>query len=246
MNIIPAIDLKDGACVRLFQGDFNQVTEYSNNPTDVARLFSSYGFDYLHIVDLDGALQGESRNRDTILDIIRATNMSVQVGGGIRTEESLQSWFDTGVDRCVIGSVAVSEVDMVQHWLRKFSPDRLVLALDVQLDVGGTPMLATHGWTRSSGITLWDCVDGYLSAGVMHVLCTDVGRDGALAGPNLDLYREFVQRYPTLALQASGGVRDIDDLKLAAAAGAAGTVTGRALLDGRISRQEIATFLQNA
>lgn len=246
MNIIPAIDLHNGSCVRLYQGNFAAATTYSDQPADVARRFSDLGFSWLHVVDLDGARDGAQSNQDSIRAIAQAADMSIQLGGGIRDRATLEQWYAAGVDRCVLGSVAVTEPDRVRGWLDEFSGERIVLALDVRIDDGGVPWLATHGWARTSDVTLWDCLDRFSGSGLEHVLCTDVGRDGALCGPNLELYSEFVQRYPALSLQASGGVRHIEDLASAAQTGAAAAITGRALLDGRISRQEIASFRQNA
>ncbi len=246
MNIIPAIDLHEGCCVRLYQGDFAHATNYSNNPPDQAQQFSRLGLSQLHVVDLDGARDGSQKNQDSIHAICQATDMSIQLGGGIRDRATLELWFAAGADRCVLGSVAVTDPDLVKTWLEEFSSEQIVLALDVRIDDNGIPRLATDGWVHTSDMPLWDCLDNYCGHGLKHVLCTDIGRDGALSGPNLALYSEFVQRYPTLNLQASGGVRDIEDLALAAQTGAAAAITGRALLDGRISPQEIASFQQSA
>jgi phosphoribosylformimino-5-aminoimidazole carboxamide ribotide isomerase len=246
MNIIPAIDLHNGSCVRLYQGDFAQATTYSDDPAELARRFAGFGFSQLHVVDLDGAREGSQRNQDCVHAISRASDMSIQLGGGIRERATLERWFAAGVARCVLGSVAVTDPDRVKEWLDEFSSEQIVLALDVRIDDNGLPLLATHGWVQTSDLSLWDCLDDYAGYGLRHVLCTDVGRDGALCGPNLELYRELVERYPAISLQASGGVRNIEDLALAAQTGAAGAITGRALLDGRISPQEIASFQQNA
>ncbi len=246
MIIIPAIDLKAGQCVRLFQGNFGDVTEYSDDPAALAQEFADMGFRYIHVVDLDGAKAGSQQNQESIRAICAATSMSVQLGGGIRQVETLKQWFGNGVERCVIGSLAVTDRDAVSGWLGDYSPDRLVLALDVRIDANGVPLLATHGWTQTSATVLWECIEHYVSVGLTHVLCTDVSRDGALAGPNLDLYVEFARRYPDVRLQASGGVRDIKDLEATARTGASAAISGRALLDGRISPMEIASFRQNA
>jgi phosphoribosylformimino-5-aminoimidazole carboxamide ribotide isomerase len=154
----------------------------------------------------------------------------------------LRSWLDAGVSRCVIGSVAVTDAESVKQWFGKFGPDNIVLALDVRLNDDGSPLLSTHGWTRASCSTLWQCVDDFISVGLKHVLCTDISRDGAMSGPNADLYRDFVQRYPGIQLQASGGVRNMDDLQRLRDIGAAAAITGRALLDGKITKEEIESF----
>lgn len=245
MKIIPAIDLKDGKCVRLFQGDFEQTTEYSSNPAAIGERFSAMEVDDLHIVDLDGARTGAQQNHKIVAEIARQSGLAVQLGGGIRTRDDVEAWLSNGVARCVVGSVAVNEPQTVANWFREFGADAIVLALDVKLDPDGMPWLTTQGWTEESGVTLWDCIDAYADGGVKHVLCTDVARDGAMTGPNFALYVEILNRYPTLELQASGGVRSIDDLELLRELGLPAAITGRALLDGEITETEIATFRQS-
>ena len=246
MKVIPAIDLKDGSCVRLYQGEFDRKTEYSKDPVGVGRRFESLGFGDLHIVDLDGAQSGQQDNDDIVRALRDATNFTIQLGGGIRDRATVDTWFDAGVDRCVVGSIAVTDPNRVRSWLRRFGPDRIVLALDIRLRDDSMPMLATHGWTQESEHSLWDVVDDYQQVGLGHVLCTDISRDGAMTGPSVELYTRFMERYPGIALQASGGVRDIRDLETLRAAGASAAITGRALLDGRISREDIASFLHAA
>ena len=243
MKVIPAIDLRGGRCVRLLHGDFDRETHYSDAPADVARNFSGMGFDYLHVVDLDGARDGSQKNAASVVEIA-ATPMTIQIGGGVREASTVSRWLAAGAARVVVGSLAVTEPDTVKAWLREFSPDRIVLALDVKL-VDGTPLLATHGWTQTSDLDLYACIDTYLDVGLHHVLCTDVSRDGALSGPNVELYGEIKARYPSIELQASGGVSGIQDLDALAGAGADSAITGRALLDGRITAEEIASFRQN-
>jgi phosphoribosylformimino-5-aminoimidazole carboxamide ribotide isomerase len=246
VKIIPAIDLKGGRCVRLYQGAFDRETRYSDDPQAVATGFEEMGFRNLHLVDLDGALSGKQHHEVLVRAIARSTRLDVQLGGGIRDRGSVQAWLDAGVTRCVIGSIAIDEPATVVAWMDEFGADRIVLALDVRLNDLGLPLLASHGWTRTTGISLWDYVDEIRSRGLRHVLCTDVGRDGAMAGPNLDLYRDFRARYPDIRLQASGGVRHMDDLYTLRSLGADSAITGKALLDGKITRQEIESFLQSA
>jgi phosphoribosylformimino-5-aminoimidazole carboxamide ribotide isomerase len=246
MKIIPAIDLRNGSCVRLYQGEFDKQTEYSKDPIAVARRFESLGFDYLHMVDLDGAQTGAQQNEAVVRQVGEKTGFTVQLGGGIRDETSVEAWLSAGVARCVVGSVAVRNPGVVKQWMAKFDPDRIVLALDVRLGADGTPTVATHGWTEDSGLSLWDVVDDYRDAGLCTVLCTDISRDGAMAGPSVDLYRDFIARYPDVSLQASGGVRNIRDLETLRAIGAGAAITGRALLDGQITREEISSFLRAA
>ncbi len=212
MKIIPAIDLKDGNCVRLFKGDFDQTTEYSRDPAAIGRRFSALAVDDLHIVDLDGARSGTQQNAKIVAEIAGETGLDVQLGGGIRSREDVARWLDSGVTRCVVGSVAINEPERVRSWIAELGGDAIVLALDIKLDATGTPFLTTHGWTKDSALSLWDCLDSYSDAGALHVLCTDVSRDGAMSGPNFALYAEILQRYHSPQLQASGRVRGIDDL----------------------------------
>lgn len=242
MRIIPAIDLKDGKCVRLLKGDFDKTTEYSANPAEIGTRFSALDVEDLHIVDLDGARTGTQCNHGIVSEIARATGLEVQLGGGIRSREDVAAWLSNGVTRCVIGSVAIKEPKTVSAWLKEFGSDAIVLALDVKLDSNGIPMLTTQGWTEDSDSSLWECLDSYQDAGVRHVLCTDVARDGAMSGPNFQLYVEILLRYPELQLQASGGVRNIDDLELLREIGTPAAITGRALLDGVITESEVASF----
>lgn len=246
MRLIPAIDLRAGRCVRLFQGDFERQTEYSDDPVGMARRFSELNVRDLHVVDLDGAQSGEQMNRAIVTAIARETPLAVQLGGGIRDAGTIGAWLDSGVARCVVGSVAVTAPGELRRWLEEFGPDRLVLALDVRIDGEGTPWLTTHGWTKTSSTTLWDALDDFSDAGIRHVLCTDVSRDGAMTGPNVELYRDVLARYPGLLLQASGGVRNAGDLHALSDAGLPAAISGRALLDGAITADEVASFPQDA
>lgn len=246
MRVFPAIDLRNGCCVRLYKGEYGQETIYSERPADVARKFEDLGFKDLHIVDLDGARDGRQLNARVVRDIASATRLSIQLGGGIRDAGTIRQWLDNGVDRCVIGSKAIDEPQDVAAWLKEFGPERMVLALDVRIRDNGLPMLASHGWTVDTELSLWDCVSSYQPCGLTHVLCTDINRDGAMNGPNLGLYRDFIERFPHVCLQASGGVRSAEDLHELASIGVHSAITGRALLDGRIREEEIRSFLPAA
>jgi len=246
MKIIPAIDLKDGNCVRLFKGDFEKTTHYSSNPAEIGRRFSQLVVSDLHIVDLDGARTGNQQNRDIVAAIAAETNLDVQLGGGIRSCDDVEKWREVGVARCVVGSVAIREPKVVCRWLDTFGSDAIVLALDINLSADGVPILTTHGWTKDADVSLWQCLDTYMDRGVRHVLCTDVARDGAMTGPNFALYEDILARYPGLELQASGGVRHYSDLEQLRNIGVPAAITGRALLDGEITADEVASFRQNA
>jgi phosphoribosylformimino-5-aminoimidazole carboxamide ribotide isomerase len=245
MDLIPAIDLRDGRCVRLFKGDFEQETRYAVDPIELAREYGALGARWLHVVDLDGAKRGEPVNLPLILRMQEAAGVAVQLGGGIRTRASLEQALGVA-ERAVIGSLAVSDPDLVAAWLTELGPERLTLALDVRLAGDGTPLLATHGWTKASTLTLAAAIERFSTAGLRHVLCTDIERDGALTGPNVELYRTCAARWPAIAFQASGGVRDAADLAALGAAGVAATVSGKALLEGRLKPEEIRPFLRGA
>lgn len=246
MNIVPAIDIRGGNCVRLLQGNFGCESFYDDDPARLAREYAEIGFRQLHVVDLDGARVGRQENRELVMRIAADSAIAVQLGGGVRDGDTIEDWLEAGVSRCVVGSVAVEQRDRVQDWLAYFGPDRILPALDVRLDDTGTPRLATRGWTQTTDLCLWRCVDDYAASGLTDVLCTDINCDGTLQGPNFSLYEEFVTRYPGIRLQASGGVRHIQDLRALRELGADSAITGRALLDGRISRAEVTSFLHDA
>jgi phosphoribosylformimino-5-aminoimidazole carboxamide ribotide isomerase len=247
MLLIPAIDLRGGQCVRLLQGRFDAETVYAQDPLTVLEQYLALGARRIHVVDLDGARDGSLGNRAAIRRIAdRAGRDAIQVGGGVRTRQVAEELFALGVARVVVGSVAVTQPDEVASWIHEFGPERVVLAFDVRLDEAGTPRLATHGWERQTQTSLWDAVERYLPFGLRHVLCTDVAKDGALSGPNVDLYQQCVHRFPGVAWQASGGVSAATDLHALAATGAAAVISGRALLEGRLTPEELKPFLPAA
>jgi phosphoribosylformimino-5-aminoimidazole carboxamide ribotide isomerase len=246
MELIPAIDLKDGRCVRLFKGDFAAETVYSNEPAEILARYRALGARRIHVVDLDGAKDGTQANRDAIVGFARDSTLKLQVGGGLRSLDRVRALLDSGVERAVIGSVAINSPDEVISWLEQIDPSRIVLALDVRLDIADVPMLTTHGWQQTSGVVLWTAVERFLRSGLTHVLCTDVSRDGALTGPNCELYAEAVRRFPELQWQASGGVATARDLAALRDCGVAAVISGKALLENKISPQELRPFLPNA
>ena len=246
MRLIPAIDLQGGKCVRLLKGDFEQTTEYGDDPAAIAREFAKLQTEDLHIVDLDGARSGTQDNHAIIASIAAESDLAIQVGGGNRNRETVERWLANGVSRCVVGSLAITEPDTVKAWLVKFGADRIVLALDVNIGDDGVPTITTHGWTKPSATTVFECIEDFLAIGLRHVLCTDVSRDGAMAGPNLGLYTDIMKQFPSLQLQASGGVRDLGDLEALRLHGIPAAISGRALLDGKITAAEVVSFQQNA
>ena len=250
MELIPAIDLRGGQVVRLLHGDFAAETQYAVTPDTLYTRYADWGAATLHVVDLDGARDGTSGNLGLIESLAAGGRMKLQVGGGIRNEAALQGLLALGVNRVVLGSLAVTAPATVEQWLRTYGAAHITLALDIRLDGelanGGTPWITTHGWKENSTLSLWDALARFEQAGLQHVLCTDVARDGALAGPNLELYAEAVRRFPGIAWQASGGVRHVADLEALRTVGVAGTVSGKALLEGRMTREELQPFLPAA
>lgn len=246
MEIIPAIDLLGGRCVRLYQGDFDQVSRYDLDPVELARQYRSAGLRRLHVVDLDGARTGSPQNMPAIRGLVTDTGLAVQAGGGIRSVERARELLAAGADRVVVGSVAAEDPDTALGWLEEVGAERFVLAFDVRLPEDGDPVVLTRGWVRDSGVTLWELTERYLAAGGRHFLCTDIARDGTLAGPNVALYAECARRYPEAGFIASGGVASTGDLEALRDTGVAAVVTGKALLDGRITLEEIRSFSRAA
>ncbi len=244
MELLPAIDIRNGRCVRLLRGDFEKVTLYEVDPVELAKKYFNLGANWLHVVDLDGAQIGSPKNLSTIKMISNIAGLKVQLGGGIRSTSHVTEALNY-VDRVVIGSLALLKPMLVKKWLKDLDSDRFCLALDINLDTDGTPYVATHGWTKNSDHTLWALLESYSETSLKHVLCTDVARDGALLGPNVTLYRECVDRYPHIDFQASGGVRDVDDLHMLKKTGVAYAISGKALLEQRFSKEEMSLFLLN-
>lgn len=232
MQIIPAIDLLDGACVRLKHGDFQQCKNYDADPVELAGEYAAEGARWLHVVDLAASRDGARADIKPLLRLLQKTSQWVQTGGGVRDESDLQLRLDHGADRVVIGSICVTQAERFVGWLDKFSPEKVVAALDVKIDDSGVPWPRIHGWTQGSAHSLWQLLDYLKDKGLKHLLCTDIARDGTMTGPNLDLYREIVSRYPDLSVQASGGVSELMDLEQLAQTGVDAAITGKALLEG--------------
>ncbi|CUS48579.1 MAG: phosphoribosylformimino-5-aminoimidazole carboxamide ribotide isomerase HisA [Idiomarinaceae bacterium HL-53] len=243
--LIPALDLIKGEVVRLHQGNFAEQTTYHSDAVAVALQYRDAGAEYIHLVDLDGAKDPRERQVSLLQEITQKTGLPVQTGGGIRTEEDVERLLAAGVKRVVIGSLAVTEPDTVTQWLRKFGGETIVLALDINIDASGNKWLATHGWQQQSTVTLEDCVQNYLPAGLQHVLCTDISRDGTLAGSNVALYTELKKAYPSITWQASGGVATLADLEALKIANCDSVILGKALLTGQFTLAEALACWQN-
>ncbi len=244
MHVIPAIDLLGGRIVRLLHGDYDKVTHYDLDPLSLAKQYEKSGAKLLHIVDLDGARSGSGENTAVIETIASTTGLTVQTGGGVRTEQDLMQRLSLGVDRVVIGSLAVKSTETVKDWLMRYGSSAIVLALDVRIENGEPPMLAVHGWQEQTRVSLWDLLALYGDA-VSHVLCTDISRDGAMSGPNVRLYQECVQRFPGVRFQASGGVRHKADADALAASAVDGMITGKALLEKTLLIDELTAYLSD-
>jgi len=237
-ELFPAIDVRDGRVVRLHQGDYERETRYAPSPTELASQYASAGAKWLHLVDLDAAREGGYTLRPLVRDLVANTGLSVQTGGGVRSEDDVALILDAGAQRVVVGSLAVREPERVLRWIACFGADRITVALDARQDESGAWRLPTAGWTQDSDVDFETLVRQFADGGVRHLLCTDIARDGMLAGPNLSLYRHLATVAPELRVQASGGVRDIDDIESARQAGCAGAVLGKALIEGRFALDE--------
>ncbi|HEY4301352.1 MAG TPA: 1-(5-phosphoribosyl)-5-[(5-phosphoribosylamino)methylideneamino]imidazole-4-carboxamide isomerase [Candidatus Didemnitutus sp.] len=241
MIVYPAIDLRGGRVVRLTEGRFDQETTYGDNPLATARSFATDGAIWMHLVDLDGARDPANRQTALVERLAHESGLLVQTGGGIRDESQVAALLAAGAQRVIVGSVAAREPDRVRDWLRRFGGGRIVLAPDVRIGADGTARVAAAGWQEETALTLDDFLGLYLEAGLVHVLCTDIGRDGKLTGTNVGLYADLVRRFPALQIQASGGVASLEDLRAARAAGAAGAVVGRALYERKFTLTEALT-----
>ncbi|HTU65413.1 MAG TPA: HisA/HisF-related TIM barrel protein [Steroidobacteraceae bacterium] len=246
MILIPSIDLRNGRCVRLLKGNFDQETRYDLEPHELLLRYRSLGASWLHVVDLDGAKDGKLANRSVIVRLASSRALKIQVGGGVRSTAVVDDLLRNGIDRVIVGSAAVEAPAEVQGWLKKYGPEKIGLAFDIRHDAGGVPRVLTRGWTKETKLSLWEAIDSYLPYGLKHVLCTDAELDGALAGPAVKLYEDGVKRYPQIAWQASGGVRSAADLAALAAIGSAAAISGKALLDELIKPSELLPFLPNA
>lgn len=233
MNVIPAIDLREGRIVRLRQGDFAQTRRFDLDPLDVALSYRAAGADRLHVVDLDGAREARPTQLATIAALV-TSGLAVQAGGGVRRHADVTALFDAGIARVVVGSSAVRNPDLAANWLHEFGPQRIVLALDLRCGADGAWRPATDAWRHDSETSPDAILDRLADAGLRHVLCTDIARDGMAAGPNCALYAELVGRWPQFEWIASGGVRDERDLAALHLSGVAACVAGTALLDGTL------------
>ncbi|KJF90332.1 1-(5-phosphoribosyl)-5-[(5-phosphoribosylamino)methylideneamino]imidazole-4-carboxamide isomerase [Photobacterium leiognathi] len=243
--IIPALDLIEGQVVRLFQGDYGQVTEYKVDPAEQFNLYHQAGANWLHLVDLTGAKDTQARQLFLIEKLLKSTPANVQIGGGVRTEQDVADLLSAGAKRVVIGSTAVKQPEMVKGWMEKYGAEHIVLALDINIDDDGNRIVAVSGWQEDSGVTIEALLDDFLKVGLKHVLCTDISRDGTLAGSNVELYVDLCRQYPQVQFQSSGGIGSLDDISALKGSGVAGVIVGRALLDGKFTAKQAFTCWNN-
>lgn len=235
MRIIPAIDLIDGKCVRLTQGDYAQKKVYNENPLDVAKSFEDQGLQYLHLVDLDGAKAGKVTNWKVVESITTHTKLVVDFGGGIKTDDEIRKLFERGIQQVNLGSIAVKEPEKVIQWIDEFGSDKIILSADVKNNT-----IAISGWQESSSINIRNFLRDYIENGIEYVTCTDISTDGMLTGPNIELYKTLILSFPQLHLVASGGVGTMEDLQELKRIGVDGVIVGKAIYEGRVKLEELA------
>ena len=234
IELIPAIDIIDGKCVRLTKGDYNQKTVYNDSPADVARQFEEMGFKRLHVVDLDGAKSKHIVNDHVLKAITDATNLKVDFGGGLKTDDDLKKAFEAGASMVTIGSIAVTKPELFLSWLEEYGADKLILGADVR-----NGKISINGWKEDSTEELLPFLKQYVDHGVKNVLCTEISKDGTLQGPAIELYRQIMDAYPTLHLIASGGVGSTDDIRNLNESGIPAVVFGKAFYEGKINIEEL-------
>lgn len=234
IELIPAIDIIEGQCVRLTKGDYDQKTVYRDSPAEVAKEFEKIGFKRLHVVDLDGAKSKHIVNSEVLRRITTDTQLIVDFGGGIKTDEDIEKAFTAGASMVTIGSIAVTNPDLFMGWLEKYGAERIILGADVRHG-----KVSINGWKEDSSEDLLPFLKKYVDAGVKNVLCTEISKDGTLTGPAIELYQSMMTAYPELHLIASGGVSSIDDIKALEAAGIPAVVFGKAIYEGKINLNEL-------
>lgn len=238
IELIPAIDIIDGKCVRLSQGDYASKKVYNENPVEVAREFEEHGIRRLHVVDLDGAASNHVVNYRTLERIASHTSLIIDFGGGVKSDEDLIIAFENGAQMVTGGSIAVKDPELFSSWLEKFGNEKIILGADAK-----DRKIAVNGWKDESTCDLFPFLEGYIKKGITKVICTDISCDGMLQGPSVELYKDILTRFPDLHLIASGGVSCADDIRILEETGVPGVIFGKALYEGRISFKELESFL---
>jgi phosphoribosylformimino-5-aminoimidazole carboxamide ribotide isomerase len=234
MEIIPAIDIIEGKCVRLTQGDYSQKKVYNENPLEVAKEFEDAGLKRLHLVDLDGAKASQVKNWKVLEVIAAKTSLVIDFGGGVKTEKDVQIIFESGGTMVTIGSMAVKDEETFVNWLKKYGAEKFLLGADVKDE-----KIAVHGWLETTDVWIYDFIQKYIDHGVQQIFCTDVAKDGALQGPSVELYKSIMQKFPELHFIASGGVSNIEDVYQLKEINCKGVIIGKAIYEGRISLKDL-------
>ena len=240
IELIPAIDIIDGKCVRLTQGKYDQKKVYSDRPEEIAKQFEAMGIQRLHLVDLDGAKAGHVINLDILKRISAQTNLVLDFGGGVKTREDIQKVLEAGASMVTAGSIAVKDPAMVGDWIRDFGSDKIILGADVR-----DAMISIHGWQEDTSVELMQFIKDYMDAGIRKVICTDIATDGMLQGPSGELYRVLRKTFPELEIIASGGVSCMADIVDLDGIGMNGVIFGKAFYEGRIQKNEILEYLKS-
>jgi len=238
MEIIPAIDLINGKCVRLTEGDYTRKTEYAQSPLEIAKQYQDHGIKRLHLVDLDGAKRGKVVNWQVAEQLALHTNLVIDFGGGVKTAAEVERIIDLGIEYVVVGSVAAKQPELFADWIVRFGPNRFMLGADVRNE-----MIMVSGWLEKSSLSLMPFLETQIKQGISNVFCTDISKDGKLEGPAVDLYRKIKLAFPVLNLIASGGVSSMDDIHALAKAGCNGVIIGKAIYEGRISIQDLEAYI---
>ncbi|HEX5151782.1 MAG TPA: 1-(5-phosphoribosyl)-5-[(5-phosphoribosylamino)methylideneamino]imidazole-4-carboxamide isomerase [Parafilimonas sp.] len=239
IEIIPAIDIIDGNCVRLSQGDYQTKKIYNESPVEVAKEFEDAGIKRLHMVDLDGAKQGKIVNLKTLEAVASVTNLEIDFGGGIKTTEDVESVLNAGAAFFNIGSIAVKKPELVEAWIQQFSAEKILLGADVKDE-----NIMIHGWQQSADMNIINYISAYINKGICRIFCTDISKDGLLQGTSIDLYKKILAAFPQLHLIASGGVSSITDIEELDAIGCSGVIIGKALYEGKIQLSQLKKYLQ--
>jgi len=238
MDIIPAIDLIDGKCVRLSQGDYNSKKIYNENPLEVAQAFEAHGIEHLHLVDLDGAKAAHIVNHKTLERLATRTRLKIDFGGGLKSDDDVRIAFESGAAQITGGSIAVKNPTVFESWLRRYGTQKIILGADVRDE-----KVATNGWIETSDKDLFEFVSGYMQKGVQRVICTDISKDGMLAGPSFSLYQKMIEQLPGIDLVASGGISTLEELPKLKTLGCAGVIIGKALYENRIPLKSLEHYI---
>jgi phosphoribosylformimino-5-aminoimidazole carboxamide ribotide isomerase len=240
MILFPAIDLYENACVRLHQGNYDEITIYHDNPVDQAKIFEEAGCTHLHLVDLEAAKKGAAVHLHILEEIKKRTSLHVDFGGGIRSETDGMRCLDAGADQINVGTFAIREQERFYDFMTQVGPQKIILSADRYGDI-----LKTHGWQQDAPMSFWECLDGYAKAGGIYLTSTDISKDGTLTGVHLESYLEILQRFPDLKVIVSGGISQAQDIVALQGKGIYGVITGKAIYEGRLDLREMNEYLKN-